>query len=133
MLQPFSELNASTQSSSRYADACKPIHRSGARLKHLTALTQTVFSTMADIGVQTCFVHGNLLGWWWNQRVLPWDSDLDVQISEPSLTLLAKYYNMTDYRFSLPEFAASRSYLLEIKSHYKIRSTVDELNIVDAR
>ena len=88
MLQLFSELNASMQSSSRYTDAYKPIHRSGARLKHLTALTQTVFSTMADIGVETWIVHGNLLGWWWNQRVLPWNSDLDVQISGPSLTLL---------------------------------------------
>ena len=113
--------------------AYKPIHRSRARLKHLTALTQTFFFTMADIGVETWIVHGTLLGWWWNQRVLPWDSDLDVQMSEPSLRLLAKYHNMTEYRFSLPEFATGRSYLLEINSHYKIGNTEDELNIVDAR
>jgi hypothetical protein len=56
-----------------------------------------------------------------------------VQISEPSLRLLAKYYKMTEYRFSLPEFAAGRTYLLEINSHYHFGSTEDKLNIVDAR
>jgi hypothetical protein len=113
--------------------AYKPIHRSGARLKYLTALTQTFFCTMANIGIETWIVHGTLLGWWWNQRILPWDSDLDVQMLEASSRLLAKYYNMTEYRFPLPEFAVGRNCLLEINSHYKIGSTEDELNIVDGR
>lgn len=26
-------------------------------------------------------MHGSLLGWWWGQKVLPWDTDIDVYVS----------------------------------------------------
>ena len=111
---------------------------------------QTYLSTMADIGVETWIMHGTLLGWWWNQKVqaagallinaipdkrqiLPWDSDIDVQVSETTITYLAKYYNMTEYHFNLPEIESGRNYLLEINPHYTIRGIEDRLNVIDAR
>lgn len=103
------------------------------KLLHLTALMQTFLSTMTDIGAETWIMHGTLLGWWWNQRILPWDSDLDVQVSETTIAFLAKYYNMTEYHFSLPDIDGGRSYLLEINPHYTIRGTEDKLNVIDAR
>ena len=72
---------------------------------------------MNDIGVQTWITHGTLLGWWWNQRILPWDSDLDVQLTEASIAFLANFYNMTEYGFALPEMPDHRTYLLEINPH----------------
>ena len=36
-------------------------------------------------------MHGTLLGWYWNRKVMPWDSDLDVMVSEKSLHFLASY------------------------------------------
>lgn len=83
----------------RFADKEVEEHE---RLGHLTALMQTFLSTMADIGAETWIMHGTLLGWWWNQKILPWDSDIDVQVSETTIAFLAKYYNMTEYRYQLP-------------------------------
>ncbi|RVX69618.1 hypothetical protein B0A52_06682 [Exophiala mesophila] len=103
------------------------------RLPHLTALMQTFLATMADIGAETWIMHGTLLGWWWNQKILPWDSDIDVQVSETTIGFLAKYYNMTEYHFRLPGVQDGRSYLLEVNPHYTIRGTEDRLNVIDAR
>lgn len=105
----------------------------GERLSHLTALMQTFLSTMADIGAETWIMHGTLLGWFWNQRILPWDSDIDVQVSEPTIAFLAKYYNMTEYRYTLPGVKGGRTYLLEINPHYVYRDQADTLNVIDAR
>jgi hypothetical protein len=88
-------------------------------------------------------MHGSLLGWWWNLRIMPWDSDIDVQISEPALDFLAAYYNMTVYTFNDDDTATGeiatqpvteeRKYLLEINPHYKNSSIDDKLNVIDAR
>ena len=51
------------------------------RRLHLRALTQAYLSTMNNIGIETWLMHGSLLGWHWNRKVLPWDHDLDVQVS----------------------------------------------------
>ena len=103
------------------------------RLFHLTSLMQTFLATMADIGAETWIMHGTLLGWWWNQKILPWDSDIDVQVSETTMASLAKYYNMTEYHYSLPNIEGGRNYLLEINPHYTVRGIEDNLNVIDPR
>ncbi|KAL6241539.1 mannosyltransferase [Rhinocladiella similis] len=103
------------------------------RLPHLTALMQTFLATMADIGAETWIMHGTLLGWWWNQKILPWDSDIDVQVSEHTIAFLAKYYNMTEYHFKLPGVKNGRTYLMEVNPHFTIRGVEDNLNVIDAR
>jgi hypothetical protein len=66
-------------------------------------------------------------------QILPWDSDLDVQVSEATIAYLAKYYNMTEYHFNLPEIETGRNYLLEINPRYTIRGIEDKLNVIDGR
>jgi hypothetical protein len=66
-------------------------------------------------------------------QILPWDSDIDVQVSEATIAYLAEYYNMTEYHFSLPDIETGRNYLLEINPHYTIRGTEDKLNVIDGR
>lgn len=73
------------------------------------------------------------MGWWWNQRILPWDDDLDVQVSESTIAFLAKYYNMTEYHYLIPGAANGRTYLLEINPNYIIRDQADYLNVIDGR
>ena len=51
------------------------------RRLHLRALIQAYLSAMSNIIVETWLMHGSLLGWHWNRKVLPWDHDLDVQVS----------------------------------------------------
>ncbi|KKY18028.1 putative mannosylphosphorylation protein [Phaeomoniella chlamydospora] len=132
----------------RFADKEVP---KDVRLSHLTALMQTYLATMRDIGAETWIMHGTLLGWWWNQKVrmsagrlgvnqalmqiqiLPWDSDLDVQVSEPTMYFLAKYYNMTEFHYELEGVDGGRTYLMEINPHFVNGSTKDHLNMIDAR
>jgi hypothetical protein len=67
-------------------------------------------------------------------QILPWDSDLDLQVSEETIYFLAKYYNMTEYYFPLtPGSSAGRHYLLEINPHYTNGGTEDKSNVIDAR
>jgi hypothetical protein len=81
---------------------------------------------MHDIGADTWIMHGTLLGWWWNQKIMPWDSDLDVQISEKSMQFLADYYNMTVHHFKnikLPEQTRKR---LKRKRSFSNRIVIGE-------
>lgn len=68
---------------------------------------------------------------------MPWDSDIDVQVSERSITFLADYYNMTVHHFKLPSDGEGKSeeknYMLEINPNYSNGSTRDHLNVIDAR
>ncbi|RMZ78346.1 hypothetical protein DV738_g3862, partial [Chaetothyriales sp. CBS 135597] len=107
--------------------------RADLRLPQLTAMMQSFLSTMADLGAETWIMHGTLLGWWWNGKLLPWDSDIDVQVTEQTMGFLAKFYNMTEYHFTFPDNKDGVTYLLEINPHYKNGTTHDKFNVIDAR
>lgn len=94
---------------------------------------QTYLATFNDIGVETWIMHGSLLGWWWNRKILPWDSDVDVQVAEESMHFLASYYNMTVFHYKTPRIPEGRDYMLEVNPHYLIRDQSDRLNVIDAR
>lgn len=64
---------------------------------------------------------------------MPWDSDLDVQVSETTLHFLAQYYNMTEYHFDVPGVPNGRTYLLEINPNFVTRTFDDKANRIDAR
>ncbi|KAJ5084661.1 hypothetical protein NUU61_009240 [Penicillium alfredii] len=102
-------------------------------IPHLKALMQTYLSTMSAIGVETWIMHGTLLAWWWNEKIFPWDNDLDVQISEPAIHILAKSFNMTQHHFDLPSVEGGRNYMLDVNPYYVVQSTEDKLNMIDAR
>ena len=40
---------------------------------------------------------------------------------------------MTEHRFGIPGANANRTYLLEVNPNYVVRSTLDKLNVIDAR
>ncbi|KAJ5740499.1 hypothetical protein N7493_000371 [Penicillium malachiteum] len=118
---------------------------------YLSSLIQTYLETMNSIGAETWIMHGTLLSWWWNQKVqheshtkmdmfankidqiFPWDNDLDVQISEPTIHFLADYYNYTDHHFDIPGVEGGRTYLLEINPNYVVKSIKDRMNVIDGR
>src|SRR2546423_3686 len=64
---------------------------------------------------------------------MPWDSDVDVQVSEDSMHFLASYYNMTIFHYRTPRIPNGRDYLLEINPNYVNREQTDRLNVIDAR
>lgn len=106
---------------------------------------------MSQLHIETWLMHGSLLGWWWNRKIMPWDGDIDVQMSLESMNRLAAYHNMTIHEFTVPYAAKrfrdsreelkvdrsdsgiSRAYLLEVNPNYINSSTADRLNRIDAR
>lgn len=98
----------------------------------LVALVQTHLSAMDDIGCETFIMHGTLLGWWWNRRIMPFDNDIDVMVSERSIYHLAHYHNMTVHNYTLSGSEASHEYLLEVNPHYR-NDSIGAVNKIDAR
>ena len=58
---------------------------------------------------------------------MPWDSDIDVQMSASTVHFLASYYNMTIHTYR------QRAYMLEINPKYTDGSFDDKLNVIDGR
>lgn len=102
------------------------------RYSYLAPLVQAYLSTMSDIGVTTFLMHGTLLGWYWNRRIMPWDDDIDVVVTENGIHRLAAGYNMTVHTFFVPSLDQQRAYLLEVNPHC-VDPTTDPDNAIDAR
>lgn len=126
----FHESTFSYHYDGRFADSEVPYVE---RKKVLANLVSAYLSTFEDIGVETWIMHGSLLGWWWNKKILPWDTDIDVQVSEESMTFLANYYNMTVYHYQTPRIPEGRDYMLEINPHHSNRELSDKANVIDGR
>ena len=71
--------------------------------------------------------------------MLPWDWDIDTQVSGPSLTYLGKYFNGTFYDYisndSDPdgESIVERQYLLDVNADIANRDRGNGNNVIDAR
>ncbi|KAI9894864.1 MAG: hypothetical protein M1814_000084 [Vezdaea aestivalis] len=87
-----------------------------------------------DRGLETWIAHGTLLGWWWNGNILPWDWDLDTQVSGATLEYMAINLNNTIHKYEPKEEEdVKRSYLLDVNPAYVERDRGDGFNIIDAR
>ena len=67
--------------------------------------------------------------------MLPWDWDIDTQISGPSLAYISEHLNFTTYKYTPPDSdsPASREYLLDVNPYSVERERGNGLNIIDAR
>lgn len=95
-----------------------------------------------SIGLKTWLAHGTLLGWYWNRMrywngmSLPWDEDMDVQITAQSLAHLASNYNnslMIDLSNDGSRNRGIRRYLLEVGPNFGDRDNANGENNIDAR
>ncbi|EFY93972.1 LicD-like protein [Metarhizium robertsii ARSEF 23] len=71
--------------------------------------------------IETWLAHGTLMGWWWGGRIMPWDSDIDVQLSFETLDSIAPELNFTEFRYEMRHAdgqLVSKSYLLDINPYY---------------
>ncbi|KAI4610939.1 hypothetical protein J4E80_007970 [Alternaria sp. BMP 0032] len=83
--------------------------------------------------LDTWIAHGTLLGWWWNGKRLPWDFDLDTQVSDSTLQHLGAVHNQTRYHYTSYDGAVQREYLLDVNPWIWERERGDGMNIIDAR
>lgn len=103
------------------------------RVETLRHLARAWLKMTADEGIETWIAHGTLLGWWWNEKMLPWDWDLDVQVSVETLNTLASKYNMTQYDYQLDNVQIRKKYLLDVNPWIWERTDGDRQNVIDAR
>ncbi|KAL1879396.1 hypothetical protein VTK73DRAFT_7033 [Phialemonium thermophilum] len=107
-------------------------HRPALRL-----LIRSYLTAFRSLGVETWLAHGTLLGWWWNGKIMPWDYDLDVQVSSATLYYLGKHHNRTMHEyFYVNETTGNeekKTYLLDINPHHVERTRGDGMNVIDAR
>ena len=111
-------------------------------------MVRAFLDTFRERDIEAWLAHGTLLGWYWNTQVLPWDWDIDVQVSEATLGWLAAHLNNTRHAYASDlstEHAAhaagparldepvTRTYLLDVNPHAAQRDNGDGFNIIDAR
>jgi hypothetical protein len=105
----------------------------GHTLNHLIRSYLTIFR---EQNIETWIAHGTLLGWWWNGKIMPWDWDLDTQVSATTLTWLGENLNMTIHNYTFTEENGTegvRQYLLDVNPNILERVRGDGMNVIDAR
>ncbi|KAL4873728.1 hypothetical protein BDV12DRAFT_159494 [Aspergillus spectabilis] len=103
------------------------------RSQVLTHIIHSYFEYFNDHGLETWIAHGTLLGWWWNGKIMPWDWDIDTQVSEATLFRLANEFNGTVAKYNTTDTHDQRSYLLDVNIWARQRDRGKGLNIIDAR
>ncbi|CAF9903896.1 MAG: hypothetical protein GOMPHAMPRED_000605 [Gomphillus americanus] len=103
------------------------------RRPHLVAMIQAYLSTMNDLGAESWLMHGSLMGWWWNRKILPWDSDIDTQMTLDTMSFLFNYYQLYTFHYDFPEYENGKNYMLEINPDFSLSNKWDYLNGIDAR
>ncbi|KAI9752959.1 MAG: hypothetical protein M4579_005390 [Chaenotheca gracillima] len=99
----------------------------------LIHMIRAYLNTFREKGIETWVAHGTLLGWWWNGKILPWDWDLDTQVSGATLEYLGKHHNMTTHHYVSEDGKTERDYLLDVNPWAWQRERGDGMNIIDAR
>lgn len=102
----------------------------------LKLLSKSYLEVFDRIGAETWIAHGTLLGWWWNGKIMPWDYDLDVQVSTATLRFLGENYNQTEHQWSYTGsdgVTHNKTYFLDINPHHVDIDRGDGANIIDAR
>lgn len=78
----------------------------------------------------TWLAHGTLLGWYWNGLNMPWDLDMDVQMTMESLFVLARNYNQT---VVVDVAGSAHLYFVDVSPHIFDRTHGNGNNVIDAR
>ncbi|SPQ27288.1 12d16e7f-1984-4681-826c-742e97d03454 [Thermothielavioides terrestris] len=139
-----------THYDARFFRGLVPYDEHAGVLRHLI---RSYLTTFAALGLETWLAHGTLLGWWWNGRIMPWDWDLDAQVSGATMAALAARFNGSVHEYEvaeeeedLPAAAAGgkkksaagggggkRRYLLDVNPFSVRVSRGTGLNMIDAR
>ncbi|KAJ6439447.1 mannosylphosphate transferase protein [Purpureocillium lavendulum] len=100
----------------------------------LRDLIRSYLTVMDAAGAETWIAHGTLLGWWWNGQIMPWDYDLDVQVSNATLQWMGDRLNRTEHAFnSSGDAAVVNKYILDVNPHHGDMDRGDGMNVIDAR
>lgn len=92
------------------------------------------FRFAREAGIDTWLAHGLALGWYWNRMNLPWDNDIDVQVSFSGLEKLVQYNQsiVFDVHDTDSVNFGVGGYLVDVNSNVYCREN-DLHNVIDAR
>jgi phosphorylcholine metabolism protein LicD len=103
----------------------------------LTHLIRSYLTTFHSLGLETWLAHGTLLGWWWNGRIMPWDFDVDAQVSGDTLQVLGERYNGSLFEYGYRNESSGREetrvYLLDVNPFGMKVDRGQGENVIDAR
>ncbi|EAS31379.3 mannosylphosphate transferase [Coccidioides immitis RS] len=102
------------------------------RTNTLTHMIGAYLQFFREKELDTWIAHGTLLGWWWNGKILPWDWDVDTQVTGATLAYMGNHLNQTIYTYRLDK-NTQRKYLLDVNPWSREREHGDGQNIIDAR
>lgn len=102
------------------------------RINILNRISKSWLKFSNSIGLKTWLAHGTLLGWYWNGLNLPWDNDLDIQMTIESLIKLARNYN-NSIIVDLDNQNQFGKYYLDINPNFYQRSKENGNNVIDGR
>lgn len=108
----------------------------GEHLVNLRHLVRSYLSVFRALGIETWLAHGTLLGWWWNGQIMPWDFDLDTQVTASTLQYLGDHYNRTMHEYRYTDASGeekTKVYLLDVNPYHVERERGDGMNVIDAR
>ena len=136
-------------------DGSQALHHYDSRYHHATLgyddkantqihLVRSYLEFFSKNHLETWIAHGTLLGWWWNGQFLPWDWDIDTQVSIGTMLYLAENHNATKYTYTsktdtefdpttAEQIPISRKYHLDISPAVYTRHFGEGDNIIDAR
>ncbi|PSK35823.1 hypothetical protein C7M61_004305 [Candidozyma pseudohaemuli] len=99
----------------------------------LQRLTRAWLRFTKEIGLRAWLAHGTLLGWYWNGLNMPWDEDLDVQITMKGLVDLAINYNQSVVIDLTDNEPTGHMYFVDVNPHFLQRERGNGANVIDAR
>ncbi len=105
--------------------------------KVLTHLVRSYLSTFRALHLETWLAHGTLIGWWWNGLTLPWDFDLDTQVSGETMRILGERHNGSLHEYTFFNETSgkdeTRVYLLDVNPFANRIDRGQGQNVIDAR
>ncbi|KAJ1566246.1 hypothetical protein HK405_010578 [Cladochytrium tenue] len=135
----FREVMGVPHADSRFYSGPKPVELRNARTNRTTYLPPNIeradveplvrdlvhaWARFADhAGVKAWLAHGSLIGWFWGRDLLPWDDDVDLQLTFRDLLRLADEFNQTVWE---------DRFLVDVNPNLYARFHQDH-NVVDAR
>ncbi|KAG9240449.1 LicD family-domain-containing protein [Calycina marina] len=107
-----------------------------AKADTLHHMIRAYLTTFRELNLETWIAHGTLIGWWWNSKLLPWDWDLDTQVSGSTMAKLRESHNMTFHNYTDMADDGTiifREYLLDVNPFSTEGHKGDGFNVIDAR
>lgn len=105
----------------------------GTRSEILLKLLEEFSRLCKKLDIAPILMHGGLIGWYWCQRLLPWDDDLDLCLTEDHFLALAnpdEIRTLYDTRFYLLDVNPNHVEWRSLNEHHEDRL---EPNRIDAR